>query len=319
MASAKRMLFILDLDRVLLHRVKTKLDKLQSEKHPYYTKPKYTVKGDHVYPRPGAHKFLKTLFDLGDVAVWTTSMAGYTGPLVMYSFHGLHNISDSRSRIQMLDMTVRTNKIVRKKNMKHSGPYSLQFVWGLNWCDVISPVLANLNTESPPTLTGSPEESNPSIPRLGELMKKDKVAVMYAKGDSKPEFIKNLDRVWQTFPQYTPENTLMIGADPKTQQIDRYPLNNIVIPPFDVLDRYVNFTEDSCLPTLAAFLESQLAPPPSSSSPASSVGEAVDGREGAEGKGEQPATTVEAVQLFNLERLSKAYQELIAQNPDPNQ
>lgn len=324
MLSAKRMLFILDLDRVLLHRVKTKLDKLQSEKHPYYSKAKFTVKGDHVHPRPGLYKFLKTLLDLGDVAVWTTSFSGYTGPLVMFTFHGLLNISVVRSRIQMIDMTIRTNKIVRKEVMKKTGPYNLQFVWGLNRCDVVSPILVNRSTELAPGEVLLP----PAPVRFGELIKTDKKEVMYAKNDLQPEYIKNLDRVWEKFPQYTPENTLMIGADPKAQQMERYPLNNIVVPPFDVLDRYVNFPEDSCLPNLAALLQSHFAPPQSEVEAAAPAVVVLDGNEKGEVEGieQQVATAAAAASAaaeeerpFDLQGFATAYQEMITQITNQNQ
>ena len=257
---SKRLLFILDLDGALLCRLSKKPEKSLATKHPNFIKPNFKLKGDHVFVRPGLSDFLSRIFKLGDVAVWTAITSQYAVPLVVRTFYGLLDIKEAKSRIRIIDNTLNNNKVLRMTH-KASGPHKLKFLWTRAHCEVISPVLATSDGSSIRISSKLPIPL-PLIPKpMEDLLPFEKKAVLRAKKKLAPEFIKNLDRVLQKYPQYCSEQVVLIDDCSVNCRHEQHRLENrISLPTYKVLDPKVNHTQDRCLSDLATFLESQLVP-----------------------------------------------------------
>lgn len=117
-------LFILDLNGTLMHRI-TKAQLVDvAEEHPNYRPPNCTVNGSPIFFRPGHHDFLRRLLGLGQVAVWTSAMPKNAHPMVMHTFNGL----------------LTANMISRYRRPHdgpwREGPHELLFLWSQEQCDV---------------------------------------------------------------------------------------------------------------------------------------------------------------------------------------
>lgn len=71
-------------------------------------------------------------------------------------------------------------------------------------------------------------------------------------GSFKPQFTKDLNNVWQQFPSFNAENTLIF--DDSAQKINLHPENHIHVPEFTVTDHSVNHCQDTVLYDLAVKL-----------------------------------------------------------------
>eukprot|EP01036_Dinobryon_divergens_P029210 gene29210-38278_t len=257
---SKRMLFILDLDGALLCRLSKKPEKILATKHPNYVKPNFKFKGEVVFVRPGLKDFLSRIFKLGDVAVWTPIISQYAVPLVVRTFYEVLDIKEAKSRIRIIETTLKNNKVLRMTH-KVSGPLKLQFLWTRAHCEVISPVLATSDGTSVKISSKAPLPLHLIPKPMEDLLPFEKRAVLYAKKKLAPKFIKNLDRVLRKHPQYCLEQVVLIDDSAENCRHEQHRIeNHISLPPFKVLDPKVNHTQDRCLSDLAAFLESQLVP-----------------------------------------------------------
>lgn len=117
-------LFILDLNGTLMHRItRTHLVALAQE-HPNYRPPNCTVNGNPIFFRPGHHDFLRRLLGLGQVAVWTSAMPKNAHPMVMHIFNGLL-----------------TGNMINRYRHPNGGPWregvhELLFLWSQEQCEV---------------------------------------------------------------------------------------------------------------------------------------------------------------------------------------
>lgn len=86
--NERRLLFILDLNRTLLHRITKTLQRSLTVNHPQSRSSDCCVKGNPIYYRPGYRSFLEQLFTWGEVAVWTSAMPKNAYPMVLNVFSG---------------------------------------------------------------------------------------------------------------------------------------------------------------------------------------------------------------------------------------
>jgi hypothetical protein len=89
MNAPRRLLFILDLNGTLLHRLTKSWEIKLAHKHCDYRVSDCTVNGNQIYFRPERRQFLAKLFELGEVAVWTSALPKNAVPMVLRTFDGL--------------------------------------------------------------------------------------------------------------------------------------------------------------------------------------------------------------------------------------
>lgn len=193
-----RLLFILDLNGTLLHRITKSSLRALAARHPQARSCDCTVNGNPIYYRVGHRSFLATLFNLGEVAIWTSAMPKNAHPMVLNLFDGL------------LDQD--TIKLYNT----HQGSYragvnKLLFLWTQNECNV-----------------------------------------RHTPGVEKPEFRKDLDRVWRAHPSFSADTTIMIDDSPL--KLSSHRDNLIAVPEFLVTEDGIDHNKDDALAKLGRFL-----------------------------------------------------------------
>lgn len=116
-------LFILDLNGTLLHRITRSHLVRVAKEHANYRPPNCVVNGNPIFFRPGHCDFLQRLLGLGQVAVWTSAMPKNAHPMVMHTFNGLLT----------KDMINRYRR--PSDGPWREGPHELLFVWSQDRCD----------------------------------------------------------------------------------------------------------------------------------------------------------------------------------------
>jgi hypothetical protein len=130
-----RRLFIVDLNGTLLHRLTRAHEVIAAKEHPKYRPAEFGVRGNPLYFRPFHYEFLKSLFDYGDVAIWTSARPKNAIPMVLRAFKGLLDIE----AIKLLSSTI-AEQVHRQKavvDFVGSGTRTLKFLWTQEECDII--------------------------------------------------------------------------------------------------------------------------------------------------------------------------------------
>ena len=207
-ATSQRLLFILDLNGTLLHRLTKSHLEAAAARHPQKRSHDCTANGYKVYFRPGHKSFLRRLFRLGDIAVWTSAMPKNAVPMVTGVFDGL---------LSMDPLTTLTTDICdRPSSNVDPSPASedrrLLFLWTQDKCEVVRQPCAH-----------------------------------------KPDFRKDLNKVWSQFPEHSASTTLMI--DDSAAKLYGHTSNLISIPEFLVTEPSIDHTRDTTLARLGDYLE----------------------------------------------------------------
>lgn len=218
---------VLDLNGTLLQRLKSDANLRIAKKMNPTLKCDGKIHGRPVINRPGAKKFLEDLLEMADVAVWTSAQAKNAVPMVMLGFGGLldneyWNMENSGMSAEYAAEVKQCylNFSQREDFPQANGTKRLSFLWTQEQCEVIGHTKGNRS-----------------------------------KGDVKPEFVKNLLKVWRAYPdKYTPSNTLII--DDSEKKIPKSLRSNLVcIPEFDVEKDPLSSLSDNCLPNLSDYLK----------------------------------------------------------------
>jgi hypothetical protein len=163
---------------------------------------------------------------VADVAVWTSAQVKNAVPMVMLGFGGLLDrgywkMEDSEMPAEYAAEVKQCfqNFSQRKDFPQTYGTKRLSFLWAQDQCEVI----------------GHSKGSR-------------------GKGDFKPEFVKNLTKIWKAYPEkYTPSNTIII--DDSEKKIPKAVRPNLIcIPEFDVEKDPLSSLSDNILPNLAGYL-----------------------------------------------------------------
>lgn len=213
--GGKQLLFILDLNGTVLARLTRRGEQAAMQQHPQFRPPDCSVRGSHVYLRPHLRPFLQALLRLGTVAVWTSALPKNAFPMVLHCFGGL------------LDL----------QGLASNGN-------GASAGSDLSPYLQRHADVA--ALVGSGPH------RLHFLWTQEQCRVGRPSVGGKPEFVKDLDRVWQAFPDYGRRNTIMI--DDSEEKLLHHRSNLLRIPEYNVLNPTVDFTRDDALLRLRDYL-----------------------------------------------------------------
>lgn len=232
----QRLLVVLDLNGTLMHRLKdeTKYILVKSMNPDIQFLGK--IHGRPVVGRPGCHQFLKSLLEIADVAVWTSAQTKNAVPMIMLGFAGLldpdlwqmkGSLDEAFSPEHAAEVRqCYINFKDREDFPKETGFKRLAFVWSQSQCDI----------------TGYSEGRHA--------------------GDKKPEFFKNLRKIWKAFPnKYDCFNTLII--DDSHKKIPSTLRNNLIeIPEYDIEKNPKQAHEDSVLLDLCKYLEKAVTAAP---------------------------------------------------------
>ena len=222
-----RLLVVLDLNGTLLQRLKCDASLRIARKMNPALKSDGKIHGRPVVGRPGAKKFLEDLLEIADVAVWTSAQAKNAVPMVMLGFGGLlardyWNMEDSGMSAEYAAEVKQCyfNFRDREDFPQPNGTKRLSFLWTQEQCEVV----------------GHTKGSR-------------------GKGDFKPEFVKNLVKIWKAYPdKYMPSNTLII--DDSEKKIPKALRSNLVcIPEFDVEKDPFSSLSDNSLANLSEYLK----------------------------------------------------------------
>lgn len=132
----RELLFVLDLNGTLLHRLTKGWERSRAILHPKSRAEDCVVNGNPIHFRPGHRRFLETLFSLGEVAVWTSAMPKNAVPMVLRTFCGLLDVE----HLKGLDPKIR-NEIQKHRAAVEQiscGPHMLRFLWTQDECQVIN-------------------------------------------------------------------------------------------------------------------------------------------------------------------------------------
>ncbi len=207
---------MLDLNGTLLQRTTSAAAVELARSHPKSRTPDATVRGNALYLRPGLAAFMRRLFALGSVAVWTSAMADNAVPMVM------HALGPSLKSSAFADLGGRIGEIAARHAIPLTGDGCLSFLWAQDECDA------------------SDAHGNPIKP-----------ADVRRAGGPKPHFRKDLARIWKEMPAWDAQNTLIIDDSPAKIAHER---NHVVLAPFDITDHKVDFGLDTELDSLAVRL-----------------------------------------------------------------
>lgn len=230
-----RLLVVLDLNGTLLQRLKCDASLRIARKMNPSLKSDAKIHGRPVVNRPGARKFLEDLMEIADVAIWTSAQAKNAVPMVMVGFGGL--LDKEYWNMENSGMPPAYAAEVRQCYLNFSqredipqatGSKRLSFLWAQEQCDIVG------HTKG-----------------------------ARGKGDFKPEFVKNLGKIWKSYPDlYTPSNTLII--DDSEKKIPKAMRSNLIcIPEFDVERDPISVLSDNTLPDLAEYLKKAVEACPS--------------------------------------------------------
>lgn len=213
----KKFLIILDLNGTLLQRLK-------KDPRPG-VKCLANIHGRPVVIRPHLTSFLSSLLNTHqqqssvDVGVWTSALPKNAVPMVMLAFGSLLNASVYTDETSDDVAESYANFAGRPDFPGPTGTGRLAFIWSQAKCDI----------------KGYGKGSR-------------------GKGDVKPDFLKNLQKVWDAFPhQYGPENTIIIDDSPGKILAGHEP-NHLLIPEFDVERSPRLFKGDAVLQRLEQYL-----------------------------------------------------------------
>lgn len=211
MRSQRRLLFILDLNGTLLHRLCRRPElRAYYDDHPNCRPADCRFGGNHLIFRPNRQVFLERLFKLGQVAVWTSAMTKNALPMVIKTFDGILDLEYLRQQDPSFSVVMNRQRDLIQ-GVK-TGSERLLFLWTQTEC-----IVKQLSTSY------------------------------------KPEFLKDLDRVWQHFPEYGPHNTIMV--DDSVEKLARHRDNLLQIPEYIVTDAKIDFTQDVVLSQMLQTLE----------------------------------------------------------------
>lgn len=215
-----RILVVLDLNGTLLQRLKSQWDLSSLKRSNPGCLVRTNIHGRPIIDRPGRAKFLSTLFSNADVAVWTSAQAKNAIPMVLLGFSGLVSKQFYESELPVDEQDIYHVFSSRDDFPKKlHGDHKLSFLWSQDDCDIVGK-------------------------RPGS----------YGKRDFKPDFIKNLEKIWKANPGvYGPSNTIMID-DSHKKILPAHQDNLICIPEFDVMLSPLSATEDDTLPRLTEYL-----------------------------------------------------------------
>lgn len=256
-STAPSLLIILDINGTLVSRLTKSHEHRLANSHPLFRKPDVTVNGYPIYFRPGLRSFLSGLFKLGNgqhrVAIWTSAMAKNAVPMVVKMFGPLLDYAEMHDDF-LADGTEYSREIANLLNThfnsRISQKKSLEFGDGEFNDELELSKALELTSISP--------------------IKKKKLSFIWSQGQcevfkklrkssepfsDKPEFRKDLDRVWSSKGNsHSPLNTLII--DDSAEKIDLHPLNHMNVSTFSVaVDPSLDFTTDDVLDRLLKHLQ----------------------------------------------------------------
>lgn len=248
MTPPTKRLLVLDLNGTILHRLTHTHEAKLFRNHPVVLgkniKPDITVNGCKIVYRPHAQAFLKHVLKHFDVAVWTSSRPQNALPMVHYSFRGLLDVAGVLEEAERREVAVRQvilgpsdagAELMKLRLLEETkGLPKLQFIWTQEECDIV---------------TVKPSESLES----SVLPKKPSAF-------SKPIRKKNLSKIYKSFFDYDPTNTLII--DDTDAKIADHVDNHLKVDEFTVIDYETDFTQDGGLLRLKKFLEKLLSDDP---------------------------------------------------------
>ena len=234
-----RRLVILDLNGTILNRLTHEREMKAFRTHPVVMKQTLTshvtVHGSKVILRPYALTFLEGLLKNFDVAVWTSSRPKNAFAMVHYTFSPLLDFNCLWKQARAYGLNCRdvllgssdrqAQQLQQQLLHSTSGRHNLKFVWTQEECDTIQ----------------FPQQKGASF--------------------VKPLRKKNLNKVWQAFPEYNALNTIIV--DDTQAKLADHNENHLSIPEFSVIDHEVDFTQDEQLLTLGKYFDELLQSDPS--------------------------------------------------------
>ncbi|PJF18169.1 hypothetical protein PSACC_02022 [Paramicrosporidium saccamoebae] len=135
MNAPRRLLFILDLNGTLLHRLTKSWEVRLAHEHCDYRDADCTVNGNQIFFRPERRQFLAKLFELGEVAVWTSALPKNAVPMVLRTFGGLLDAGKLRMLSPSIEAAMKNHLATAQE--VGTGPNILQFLWTQEECQVI--------------------------------------------------------------------------------------------------------------------------------------------------------------------------------------
>lgn len=233
-----RRLIILDLNGTILNRLTHEHEFKLFRKHPIVMQrtlsTDITIHGSKIMFRPHRLGFLEHLLQHFDVAVWTSSRPKNAFAMVHYSFEPLLDFKSLRLESKRYGLSAR-QVLLGQSDLKAKekeaelmnetkNRHRLAFIWTQEECDTVE------------------------IERIeGEKY-------------VKPLRKKDLTKVWTAFPQYSPQNTIIV--DDTREKLAEHNDNHLVIPEFDITNYDVDFTVDDHLLHLKSYFESLLQDDP---------------------------------------------------------
>lgn len=211
----RRLLFVLDLNGTLLHRLTKSYECTAAMEHPLRRTADCKVRGCSIFFRPGRAAFLQKLLQLGQVAVWTSALPKNAVPMVLQTFSGLLDPAALRDHDDLnlqSGLTLHKDLVLSTENSIGR----LLFLWTQNDCTILPP---------------SPCTQN----------------------KFKPLFHKDLYRLWQRFPEYNATNTIMI--DDSQDKLAGHLDNLLCLEEYVVTDPTKDFTQDQTLYRLSEYLQ----------------------------------------------------------------
>jgi len=285
--KTKRLL-VLDLNGTILHRLTHAFEVKLFRNHPVVLsnnlKPDITVHGSKIILRPHAITFLTHVLKHFDVAVWTSSRPHNALPMVHHSFKNLLDFSSILEEANQRAVTVRQvilgpsdkgAEIMKGRLLEDTlGKAKLKFIWTQSECDTVTEKTPDVNssavdgsTEVHNSTVDSSEDNsaegsvntNRSVTAISDTPPDNPSSSSSSSSKSRPApFIKpirkkDLSKIYNTFPAYTPLNTLIID-DTDAKLVDHLD-NHLCVPEFNVTDHVVDFTLDKKLLVLKKYLD----------------------------------------------------------------
>lgn len=214
----QKLLFVLDLNGTLLHRLTRAPDYAAALTHPQRRTADCSVRGCSIFFRPGREAFLRKLLGLGQVAVWTSAKPKNAVPMVLRLFSSLLDLDALRTRSEphIQNALAHNRRLVQELASGPREQHQLLFLWTQEECTALPPPAA-------------------------------------ARDKFKPLFRKDLHRIWEHFPDYNAANTIMI--DESREKLADHLDNLLCIEEFLVTDPLKDFTQDRVLDDLGVYLQ----------------------------------------------------------------
>lgn len=229
-----RRLIILDLNGTILNRLTHENEFKLFRRHPIVMKrdlsTDITIHGSKIMFRPHRLGLLEHLLQHFDVAVWTSSRPKNAFAMVHYSFGPLLDFKPLRLESKRYGLSARqvllgqSDQKAKEREAELMNEtknlHRLAFIWTQEECDTIE----NERLEG------------------GKYIK--------------PLRKKDLTKVWTAFPQYSPQNTIIV--DDTREKLAEHNENHLVIPEFNITNHDVDFTADDHLLHLKSYFEALL-------------------------------------------------------------